>query len=136
NCDFSNLECFGASFHRVHFKQCKLTGTNFAESYFRDCTFEDCVANFASFSNTNLGTMLFRQCQLNDSEFYEMDWKHLTLQENQLNNSNWFHTKLATLDFRTNQFQKIALSFEHLRGLTVDQEQALVIAAGLGLVID
>ena len=22
-CDFSNLEWFGASFHRVHFKQCK-----------------------------------------------------------------------------------------------------------------
>ena len=80
--------------------------------------------------------MLFRKGKLNDSEFYEMDWKHLSLQENQLNNSNWFHTKLATLDFRTNQFQKIALSFEQLRGLTVDQEQALVIAAGLGLAID
>lgn len=64
-----------------------------------------------------------------------MDWKHLTLQENQLNNSNWFHTKLATL-VTGQSISKIALSFEQLRGLTVDQEQALVIAAGLGLVID
>lgn len=135
-CDFSNLECYGASFHRVVFKQCKLTGTNFADSYFRDCTFIDCTANFSSFSNTNIRTMLIDHCQCNDSEFTEVDWKHLTLKENQLNNSNWFHTKLASLDFRSNRFEKIALSMAQLKGLVVDQEQALIIAAGLGLVID
>ncbi|MDU4622984.1 MAG: pentapeptide repeat-containing protein [Enterococcus gallinarum] len=136
NCDFSNMECLGASFHQVHFKNCKLTGTNFAESYFRDCTFESCVGNFASFSNTNLKTIRFAECQLNDTEFYEVQWKNLQLPHNQLTNSNWFRTKLYQLDLRTNPFQKIALSQELLRGLIVDQEQALVIAAGLGLVID
>ncbi len=80
--------------------------------------------------------MLIDHCQCNDSEFTEVDWKHLTLEENQLNNSNWFHTKLASLDFRSNHFEKIALSMAQLKGLVVDQEQALIIAAGLGLVID
>jgi uncharacterized protein YjbI with pentapeptide repeats len=136
NCDFSNLECMAASFHQVHFKNCKLTGTNFAESYLRDCTFESCVANFASFSNTNLKTVRFVDCQLKDTEFYEVQWKDLQLQENQFTNSNWFRTKLNQLDLRTNSFEKITLSQELLRGLIVDQEQALIIAAGLGLVID
>ncbi|MDA3974114.1 pentapeptide repeat-containing protein [Enterococcus thailandicus] len=136
HCDFSNLEWIGASFHQVTFQQCKLTGTNFAEGYLRDCSFNECLASMASFSNTNLKTVCFSDCQLEDTEFYEVRWKNLSLLNNQLTGSNWFRTSLKALDFRTNDFTKIALSLENLSGLSVDQEQALVIAASLGLIIE
>lgn len=74
---FFNLEWIGGSFHQVVFHQCKLTGTNFAESYLRDCTFTDCIASMASFSSTNLKAVSFDHCQLEDSEFYEVTWKNL-----------------------------------------------------------
>lgn len=135
-CDLANLEAIGASFHQVVFDQCKLTGTNFAESYLRDCRFTNCVANFSSFSNTNLKTVTFTDCELKDSEFYEMTWKNLELKKNQISGSNWFRTPLSGLDFTSNTFSKISLSQENLRGLKVDQEQALVIALGLGLLIE
>ncbi|MDG3374791.1 pentapeptide repeat-containing protein, partial [Vibrio parahaemolyticus] len=67
--DFSNLEWIGASFHQVTFQQCKLTGTNFAEGYLRDCSFNECLASMASFSNTNLKTVRFSDCQLEDTDF-------------------------------------------------------------------
>lgn len=134
-CDFSNLEWIGGSFHQVVFHQCKLTGTNFAESYLRDCTFTDYIASMASFSSTNLKAVSFDHCQLEDSEFYEVTWKNLFLSDNQLTGSNWFRTSLKGLDFTTNFFTAIALSQDYLAGLIVNQEQALVIAQALGLQI-
>ena len=132
NCDFSNLEWIGGSFHQVIFESCKLTGCNFAESYLRDCQFKDCVINFGSYSATNLKNVTFENCQMTDSEFFEVTWKHLFL----LDNSNWMPTKLSGLDLTTNQFSKIAFSMEHLKGLKVNSYQAMTIAAGLGLQIE
>ena len=86
----------------VVFHQCKLTGTNFAESYLRDCTFTDCIASMSSFSSTNLKAVSFDHCQLEDSEFYEVTWKNLFLSDNQLTGSNWFRTSLKGLDFTIN----------------------------------
>lgn len=136
HCDFSNADWFGGSFHRVIFKNCKMTGTNFAEGYFRDCQFIDCLGDFCSFSSTNLKVVTFENCQLPQSEFFEITWQHLKLAENNLDDSNWFRTKLNGLDFTSNHFSKIALSQELLKGLKVNQEQALVIAAGMGLQIE
>ncbi|WP_438716995.1 pentapeptide repeat-containing protein [Enterococcus sp. AZ109] len=134
-CDLSNLDWIGGSFHQVVFDQCKLTGTNFAESYLRDCRFTNCIANFASFSATNVKNVQFDNCQLNDSEFFEATWKHLFLENNELTNSNWMNTTMAGLDLTTNEFEGIVLSQDRLRGLIVNQEQALTIAAGLGIKI-
>lgn len=136
NCDFSNTEWIGASFHQVHFHQCKLTGTNFAESYLRDCLFEDCLADYASFSATNQKVVYFKKTSLNETEFVGMQWTNLLLSQCSLNGSNWFHTTLAELDLTENTFEKIALSQELMIGLKVTAEQAITIAAALGLLIE
>ncbi|MTD37528.1 hypothetical protein GIX45_02545 [Erwinia sp. CPCC 100877] len=136
NCDFSNTEWLGASFQQVHFQRCKLTGTNFAESYLRDCLFEDCLADYSSFSSTNLKMVHFKQTSLNDSEFVAVKWTKFQMSECSLTGSNWFHTKLNGFDLRTNTFDKIGLSQEWLNGLKVTAEQAVTIAAGLGLIIE
>ncbi|MEI5994675.1 pentapeptide repeat-containing protein [Candidatus Enterococcus mansonii] len=136
HCDFSNTEWIGASFHQVHFRQCKLTGTNFAESYLRDCLFEDCLADYSSFSVTNQKVVTFKETSLNDTEFVEVSWNNLLFEQCSLTGSNWFHTKLAGMDFTKTTFEKIAFSKELLKGLIVTQEQAITIAAGLGLIIE
>ncbi len=135
NCDLSNLDWIGTSFWRVIFRGCKLTGTNFAESHLRDCVFEDCLADFASFSSATLKVVTFDNCQLNEAEFFELNWQHTRVTNSQLTGSNWFHVKLKGLDLSTDTFDRIALSQESLPGLIVNQEQALVVAMGLGLVI-
>ncbi|MGX7244185.1 pentapeptide repeat-containing protein [Enterococcus quebecensis] len=136
HCDLSNTEWIGASFHQVHFRQCKLTGTNFAESYLRDCLFEDCLADYASFSSTNQKVVEFKDTSLTDTEFVEVTWNNLLSDHCSLTGSNWFHTKLENLDLTKSTFEKIAFSQELLKGLKVTQEQAITIAAGLGLVIE
>lgn len=136
NCDFSNIEWLKASFHQVIFDQCKLTGANFSESYLRDCQFQDCLCDFASFSQANLKVVTFSRCRLTDSEFYSLNWQHIALLDNDLTGSNWSHTRLNKLDFSTNKFYRITFDHQNLRGLIVNSQQALVIAASLGLVIE
>lgn len=135
-CDFSNCELLGASLHQVEFRQCKLTGTNFAESYLRDCRFVDCLGDYASFSNSNLKNVAFNDCRLNETDFYDLTWKALELNRCELTRSNWLHTMLNKLNLSACNFEAILMSPEQLRGLVVNPAQALVIAAGLGLVIE
>lgn len=134
-CDFSNSEWIGASFHSVHFKQCKLTGTNFAESYLRDCFFEDCIIDYGSFSFSNQKMVVFEHTSLKQAEFFEMIWKDLYFSDCELSDSNWFNTSLTGLDLTKTTFEKIAFSKELVYGLQVTTEQAIIIAMELGLVI-
>lgn len=135
-CDLSNCELLGASLHQVEFRQCKLTGTNFAESYLRDCRFVDCLADYSSFSNTNLKSVAFNDCRLNETDFYDLTWKALEITHCELTRSNWLHTPLNKLNLSSCDFESLSISSEQLRGLTVNPAQALIIAAGLGLVIE
>ena len=135
-CDLSNCELLGASLHQVEFRQCKLTGANFAESYLRDCRFVDCLADYASFSNSNLKNVAFNDCRLKETDFYDLTWKALELNGCELTRSNWLHTTLNKLNLSSCDFETISISPEQLRGLVVNPAQALIIAAGLGLVIE
>lgn len=136
HCDFSNAVMIGGSFHRVIFKNCKLTGTNFAESLLKDCQFIECLNDFSSYSYSNLKIVHFQECSLKDSDLHEVRWQHLQLTNCTLTGSSWFNTELAGLNLATSQFEKIALSQELIKGLTVNQEQAIIIALGFGLIID
>jgi uncharacterized protein YjbI with pentapeptide repeats len=135
HCDFSNTEWIGGSFHQVVFHQCKLTGTNFAESYLRDCVFEDCLGDYASFSSANLKQVQFEKTSLVDSEFYDLTWKNLTLEHANLSGSNWMRTSLQGLDFTANTFETLLFSPDRLKGLTVTPEQGLLLVSSLGLII-
>lgn len=135
-CDFSNSELPGASLHQTEFRQCRLIGTNFAESWLRDVHFTDCLLDYASFANTNLKSVAFTNCRLRSAEFYDISWQNLQLLENDLHDTNWLRTKLGGLTFIGNRFDKLGLSADQLKGLTVDPAQALILAAGLGLIIE
>lgn len=136
NCDLSNVEWIEASFHRVQFINCKLIGTNFADSILHDCLFENCIAEYASFSYSKIKHVAFKDTPLIDAEFFETTWHSLTFENCPLTGSNWFNTKLNGLNFRTCPFDKISLSQELLAGLKINQEQAITIAGGLGLLIE
>ncbi|MHC5215817.1 pentapeptide repeat-containing protein [Enterococcus sp. LJL128] len=135
NCDFSNADWIGSSFHQVEFRGCKLTGINFAEGYFKDCLFDDCMLDYASFAASTLKVTHFEKNRLNQSDFTEVDWQHLKLTDCELTQSQWFHTKLNKLDLSENRFDAIAFSPESIRGLIINAEQALVIAGTLGVKI-
>ena len=134
-CDFSNVEWLSGSFHRVTFLRCNLTGTNFADSYLKDCLFEDCKADYASFRFANFNLVHFNQTRLVESEFFEVTWKKLLLEACDLTESNWLNTSLKGLDFSQNTFERLTFSPNYLSGLKVTPEQAIYLASALGLVI-
>ena len=48
-------------FRHVQFQNCKLMGTDFAESLFDNVTFKDCLCHFANFAFMNNKTVQFHQ---------------------------------------------------------------------------
>lgn len=134
-CDLSNLEWIGTSIHRVQFVDCKLFGTNLAESFLQDCLFKNCLADYASFNFSKLKNVRLLQCSNQFCEFSEIDWKHWELIETKLTDSRWLHTNLNQLDLSTCSFEKIGFSSDKISGLILNQEQALIIAMSLGIII-
>lgn len=136
HCDFSNTEMIGASFHRVHFKNCKLIGANFAESVFVDCQFDACLADFSTFSYTNFKVVQLDHTSFVESDFFEIKWQHLTVSNCNLTASNWFHTPLAGLNFANSTIERIAFLPNQIKGLTINPQQAVLMAQMLGLMIE
>lgn len=136
HCDFSNLEWIGTSMQRIQFIDCKLFGTNFAESYLQDCLFQNCLADYSSFHFSKIKNVQIEQCSNQFSEFSEIDWKNFVLTETNLTDSQWLHTNLNQLNLSSCRFDKIAFSPDKIKGLTLNQEQALIIAMSLGIKIE
>jgi hypothetical protein len=78
--------------------------------------------------------VLFDDCELEEADFLEVNWTKFALTNSRLNRTNWLGTKVATLDFTSDTFEEILLP-QQLRGLVVNQEQAITIAVNLGLVV-
>ena len=90
--DFSNVEWLSGSFHRVTFLRCNLTGTNFADSYLKDCLFgglQKPIMLLFVLQILILFTLI--RPRLVESEFFEVTWKKLP-RSLRFNRKYWLNT--------------------------------------------
>ncbi|SEK66043.1 Pentapeptide repeat-containing protein [Carnobacterium iners] len=117
---------------RTHFSNTKLFGTNFAESSLMDVLFSGCFANYSSFSISSLKQVRFKETILIKNDFYELKWKNLYFNHCELNGISLMQTNLNALDLSFSTFEKVGISLDLLKGLTLSSIQTLVIANTLG----
>lgn len=127
-CDLSNCVLSEGSFYRVTFKNCKLLGTNFDQSFLNNVTFENCLLDMAALNQLNLKTVVFSGCQMKDASFNENKLVKVKFAHCNLNEMTFWQTKLKGLDFSDSEFETIDLDQEMMRGLKVNSEQASFLA--------
>lgn len=132
-CNISNTEMIGIILHRSLLKGSKFVGCNFSEGMVLDTSFEDCFGNYSFFSYTTFKRVVFEATSLIESDFFEVKWQKLQFDQCNLDGANFMNTDLRGLDFSTSTFEKIALSFDLLKGCTINPQQSLVLVAALGV---
>lgn len=134
-CNISNTEFIGVILHRSIVKSSKFVGCNFSEGMILDTLFEDCQGNYSFFSYATMKRVVFEDTALIESDFFEVKWQKLQFDRCLLDGANFMNTDLRNLDFSTSTFEKIALSFDLLKGCIISPQQSLVLVTALGVIV-
>ena len=136
NCSFLNLNLGEQSIYKTSFKDCSFLGTNFSNSFFKEVEFIDCNFEYSNFSNACLDKVLFKNCNLKDASFYKMQQKRLQFLNCNLEAVDVFETNLEKIDIRTCNINHIKIDIPSMKGLVVNEAQALALAKFLQIKIE
>ncbi len=90
---------------------------------------------YANFSNSNLKKTKIEGTNLSNSNMSETKLKNIILNENNLRQAQLFKTNLNKIDFRTCDIEGITVDIGDLKGMIVNEFQAINLAKLLGIVI-
>lgn len=139
NCDFSNADLSGCSYHRVRFVDCRLSGANFSETTAHHLSLERCKGEWLNSSFSRLRMVRFADCRLSGSSFSDCRLERCEFVACDLSETEFFGTRLRGLSFADSVIRGLRVreveSFE-LNGLKVNALQAVELARLLGLEIE
>lgn len=133
--DLSNNSFSNASFLRCEFRTCRCTGLDIMDSYMKDILFDSCLMDYVNFSKTKTEKMIFNENQMNYSRFHDLKFKFIEFKHNELVRSEFYMTSLKDIDMTTNHIEGMTIALNDLRGLIVNEQQALSLSSLLGIKI-
>lgn len=133
HCDFSNADFEETVVRRAVFRGCRMTGTNFMRSTMEDAVFDGCTCSYANFSGSRFKRCGFHETQYRESSFSSCRFNMVRFQECDFTAAEFLDTKLMGLDFSDSRIDGILVTGDNLKGVTVNEEQALAFAKLLGI---
>ena len=123
------------SFIRVEIRNSKFVGCDFSDSRVYHLMSRETIFRYANFSSASLEEVLFEKCDLSNSSFTECKLKNTYFELSKLIQTQFFKTKLKGIDISTCEISGIITTFEDIKGLTVNNFQAIELSKLLGIII-
>ncbi len=135
HCDLSNINFHEVVCRRVEFHNCRLTGIDFTRSTLEDVLFENCECSYANFSNSKC-----KRCSLQGTRFLEAGFSmcsfmHMEIDDCDFMGAELVDTSLRGMDFSNSRIDNILVSAEGLKGVIVNEVQAVACAKLLGIIV-
>ncbi len=135
HCEFDHVCLSGSTLCRVHFIGCRVSGLEMTNALIQDVLFQSTKGNYCNFSGSKLKDCAFTQSDFSFSSFVHCDWMHSSFDYCNLDDSEWLNTPLKGIDFSTSSISNILVSNDLLKGVIVNERQALEFVRILGIVI-
>lgn len=135
HCDFSNCDFNESVFRRCVFRSCRMTGTDFSWSRFNDAELTGCEASYANFSCSKFKVCRFSEVRCNESSFLSCTFDNMQIEQCGFVSAEFNDTKLKGLDFSDSDISDITVGLNELKGVTLNEEQALACARLLGIIV-
>ncbi len=138
DCDFSNSSFDGAYFKNCEFITSKCVGLQMVENRILDCKISDSIFRYSAFDKSKINNLSARKTDFTETSFSEVSFKKIDTKECVIVKSNFFKTRLNGIDFSKDEFYSpiVSESFFELKGLKINQSQAVDLAVLLGVIID
>jgi uncharacterized protein YjbI with pentapeptide repeats len=103
SCNLSLIKVLETGLQGVVFKDCKITGVNFAESsnFSLDVSFSKCVLDYTVWHKKKLKGAKFNECSFEEADFSETDLTNAVFEKCNLNRTVFSRTILKGADLRT-----------------------------------
>ena len=117
DCNLSMTSLAGTSLKNVTFKNCKLLGIAFNEcdDFLFQVYFDECVLDYALFSNKKMPKTKFINCSMKETTFIGTNLTSSVFDNCNLDGAIFNETQLAAVDFRTAYNYKIDPEFNAMR---------------------
>ncbi len=130
-CNLSLIKVTETGLQSVDFRDCKITGVNFADSssFSLAVSFTKCVLDYTIWHKKKLKGTTFNDCSFEEADFSETDFTNAVFEKCNLNRAIFNRTILKGADFRTaynfnidpenNTVNKAKFSADALGGLLI-----------------
>ncbi|HJS01258.1 MAG TPA: pentapeptide repeat-containing protein [Flavobacterium sp.] len=117
NCNLSMTSLSGTSLKTVHFSNCKLLGIQFnsCADFMFAVSYNDCILDYASFSNKKMPKSIFRSCSMKEVSFIGSNLSNSVFDNCNLENAVFNDTQLKEVNFLTAYNYKIDPEFNPMR---------------------
>ena len=112
-----------------------MIGCDFSDSRFYHTSSLETSYEYANFFNTNLEETIFDKCDLTESIFSESKIKNVYYENCKLVQAQFFKTSLNGVDLSTCKISGILTRIEDIKGLIVNNFQAIELSNLLGIII-
>lgn len=135
HCDLSNLDFHETTWYCVEFVDCKFVGTLFFGSSMKNILMEGCMGSFANFNGVLFENVEIHSCVFEEGYFSELRLKEFEIDDSNFNECEFLHTPLKGIDFTSCQIHGIKIDAESLKGMIVNEFQAILLSTMLGIII-
>lgn len=132
-CDFSNINMNSSVFRRVQIRTCRMMGTELTGAVMQDTVMEGCQGSYLNLNGSKMKRTVLKDMILEQAGMSMIEHSDVSIENCNFTKSEWVDTKMNGLDLSDCQVDGIMVDPENLRGLTVNEEQAVAFAELLGL---
>lgn len=133
--DLSNEIFQDATFQRVVFTHCRMTGVGFEGCNLMNVAFDHCQMEYASFSNSKLDRSHFQDCRIRESIWDHVQFSRVGFAQADLSLAQWAYVSFKGLDVSQCTITGWKVDPKDLYGLRVSALQAVELCQLLGLEI-
>lgn len=134
----SNSVFAEAFFEKVNMKSNKLIGSAFSDSILKYTSFCNCLCSYSVFNKSVLDSVSMRDSEFIDAELTNCKFKDINMSNCRFSGTSFFRTPLIGMDFTDCVLEAIRVSddFSELKGVKVNELQALELSALLKIIIE
>lgn len=134
-CNLSGSDFSDIGIHRVRFDRCNMVGGDFISSSLVDVSILDSKCNYINFSDSKLKHFEIEASIIKEGRFVSSNFDDISFKDNDFEATEFLNTKLKGIDFSSCNINDIGVSPNDIRGVIVNDEQALMLISLFGIII-
>lgn len=133
HCDLSNADFNECVFRRCTFNNCRMTGIDLTNTSCTDVQLNHCQCTLLNVSASKWNKAIWNHCIFVDGAFNMMKLKDVFVDTCNFSGCEIQDTSLSDIDLSTSNIENIMIVPECLKGVIVNQDQAIALAQLLGI---
>ena len=134
-CNLSGCDFSGNSIHRVKFDRCNMVGCNFILSSIKDVSVFESKGNYINFSDSKIKYFEIVDSVFKEGRFVSTKFEDCVFDKVNFEGCEFLNTSLKGIDFSSCIIDGIGVRGDDIRGMIVNDSQALMLIGLFGIVV-